>query len=172
MQSVLFLLLIPLLAVYIYTKLKYVRFKQYSEFPQLKPSLVWGHMRALYEVMKRGPLDRHFGQCCILLEVSILHWMMEPARDNQRKTDVCTDLVINEIREELGNPPVLFLDLRPGFAMCVVCDHEVAEQISKVSKKFPWSVNKSPTMGALKPLTGPKSIITTEVSVVPSALTA
>lgn len=73
MQSVLYLLLVPLLAVYLYSKLRYMRLSQYREFPQLEPSLVWGHMKALYAAMKRGPLDRHFGQCCVASTTFVSH---------------------------------------------------------------------------------------------------
>lgn len=62
--------------------------------------------------------------------------------------------------KELGNPPVMFLDLRPAsYPMVLVNSHEVAEQVTRVSKMFAWSTPKSPTMGALVRLIGPESIL-------------
>lgn len=59
----------------------------------------------------------------------------------------------------------MFFDLRPvQFRLCVVGSHEVAEQISRSTKSFPYGMKKSPTMDALEPLLGPYSIITQEVS--------
>lgn len=66
--------------------------------------------------------------------------------------------------KELGNPPLMFFDLRPvSYPMVVVNSHEVAEQISRVSRQYPWSAPKSPTLGALVRLTGPESILTRQV---------
>jgi hypothetical protein len=74
------------------------------------------------------------------------------------------DPVFAEIAKDLGNPPFIFLDLRPvTYPMVVVTSHEVAEQISRVSKLFPWSTPKSPTMGALVQLIGPESILLRKV---------
>lgn len=75
-----------------------------------------------------------------------------------------SDIVFQEIQEHLGNPPLVLYDLRPvEFRLCVVGSHEVAEQIARSSKSFPYSMKKSPTMGALEPLLGPYSIITQQV---------
>lgn len=67
---------------------------------------------------------------------------------------------------ELGNPPVMFLDLRPAaYPMIVVNSNEVAEQVSRVSKLFPWSTPKSPTLSSLVRITGPSSILVRQVGV-------
>jgi hypothetical protein len=66
---------------------------------------------------------------------------------------------------ELGNPPIMFLDLRPiSYPMVVINSHEVAEQVSRASKLFPWSTPKSPTLDVLLRLAGKHSILTKEVS--------
>ena len=65
------------------------------------------------------------------------------------------------MKKDMGNPSLFLLDLRPvSYPMCVVTNHEVAEQISRTSKLFPWSTPKSPTLGDLVHLVGPHSILT------------
>ncbi|GJP97931.1 cytochrome P450 [Aspergillus niger] len=127
------LILLPLVVFYFITRISYSRFKKYADWPQLPTSLVWGHMKALHEFIVRGEEKRHI------------------------------DIVFGEIQEHLGNPPLMFFDLRPvQFRLCVVGSHEVAEQISRSTKSFPYGMKKSPTMDALEPLLGPYSIITQE----------
>ncbi|KIN09103.1 hypothetical protein OIDMADRAFT_37986 [Oidiodendron maius Zn] len=54
------------------------------------------------------------------------------------------DIIFSEIQENLGRPPAFVMDFRPfTFAICVVCNHEVAEQVSKGSKKFPYNMTKA-----------------------------
>ena len=49
------------------------------------------------------------------------------------------------MNEALGRPPLMLIDLRPlQPPMVVVRSHEVAEQISKGSKPFPYSIPKMP----------------------------
>jgi hypothetical protein len=70
--------------------------------------------------------------------------------------------------KELGNPPLMFFDLRPvSYPMVVVNSHEVAEQISRSSANLPWSTPKSPTLGAFVRVTGPESILLKEVRCFP-----
>ncbi|KAJ5188320.1 cytochrome P450 [Penicillium cf. griseofulvum] len=45
--------------------------------------------------------------------------------------------------------------------LCVVCSHDIAEQVTKASKAFPYSIPK-PTTRAFGDLFGPRSIITAE----------
>ncbi|RAH63904.1 cytochrome P450 [Aspergillus aculeatinus CBS 121060] len=128
-----FLALLPLLAIYLWQWLRYLRFHQHASWPQLPPSLVWGHMKALNEFVSRGERRRH------------------------------VDHVFGEVQQYLGNPPLYLLDLRPVVGVLgIVCNHEVAEQISRSTKGFPYSMRKSPTMKALEPLLGPHSVITAE----------
>ena len=74
------------------------------------------------------------------------------------------DIVFSEICETLGNAPVFLLDLHPvASVMCVVCSHDVAEQITKASKAFPYSIPKAPSTRAFEDLLGPTSIVIAEV---------
>lgn len=56
------LLALPFVIGYLATTIWYRRFKQYAAFPQLKPSLLWGHMRAIHEFTLRAPPKMHFGR--------------------------------------------------------------------------------------------------------------
>ncbi|KAK3360452.1 cytochrome P450 [Lasiosphaeria hispida] len=121
---------LPLLAVYLFTKLRWMRFKQYGKLPQPKTSLVWGHMKALYEVISRGKEDRHI------------------------------DGVFAAMSDDLGNPPMMYIDLRPvGRPMLIVNNHEAAEQVTRATKFFPWSAPKSPTIKDLVHLIGERSLL-------------
>lgn len=64
MLSLLLLVAAPtLLAAYILKEAYYRRFKQYAVFPQLEPSLAWGHLRALHAVSLRHERPgQHFGK--------------------------------------------------------------------------------------------------------------
>ncbi|RAL00327.1 cytochrome P450 [Aspergillus ibericus CBS 121593] len=127
------LILLPLLLSYLLRRARHLRFKQYGDWPQLPPSLVWGHMKAINEFIVRGEKKRHI------------------------------DIIFREIQEHLGNPPLVLYDLRPlQRPLCVVRDHEVAEQVSRNTKNFPYSMGKSPWMKTLEPLLGSYSIITSE----------
>jgi len=48
--------------------------------------------------------------------------------------------------------------------MAVVTSHDVADQVARASKMFPWGVPKSPTMAAFSPLFGHQSIVVQNVS--------
>lgn len=126
-----------LLAVYCVQTLRrwhYMRLKQFADFPQPgKPSLLWGHMRLLGEQFKKGDPRRHIDQALM------------------------------EISRERGNPPVMLLDLRPvSYPMLVICNNEVAEQLTRPSPQFTSSTPKSPTLADIWHLTGKNSIVTAE----------
>ncbi|EEH08758.1 cytochrome d8-PA [Histoplasma capsulatum G186AR] len=106
---------VPLLVFFLYSRLKYYRFHQFSHFPQAPPDLFFGHLK-----------------------------------------------IVNEtIAEEPGRHHALF-DLRPiQYPLILIGSHEIAEQISKASAVFKYSVPKSPTAGMLIPVVGKKSIILT-----------
>ncbi|KAI1763246.1 cytochrome P450 [Hypoxylon sp. FL1150] len=102
-----------LLASYLYIKLRYVRFEQYSHIPQLPSHLVWGHLQVFGEFMSRGIHDRH------------------------------PDKIFEEMWASIGRPPVMLVDLRPiNPPMALISNHEMAEQISKSTTLFPFSTPK------------------------------
>jgi hypothetical protein len=61
------LLAIPLFVVYLIREARYQRLKRYASLPQLQTSLVWGHMKALYEFIKLAPKDAHIGSLPCLI---------------------------------------------------------------------------------------------------------
>lgn len=66
--------------------------------------------------------------------------------------------------EEAGCPDILLVDVRPAsYPLTIVSSHAVAEQISKVSKGFPTSVTKSPTIFDFTRLIGHESLLSKEV---------
>lgn len=80
------------------------------------------------------------------------------------KLTISLDYVFHQIGQSVGMPPILILDMRPFFwIMCLVFNHDVAEQISRSTKSLPYSTPKSPTMGAFVPIIGPHSIISAQV---------
>ncbi|KAK4463055.1 putative sterigmatocystin biosynthesis P450 monooxygenase stcS [Cladorrhinum samala] len=118
--------------VCLYAAARRKRFSQYEAFPQpSKPSLLWGHMQTLQKALKRGPEGLHF------------------------------DVYAHDLLKSMpGSPSLLFLDLRPiTWPMAVIARHEVAEQISRSSKLFPYSTPKSPTMAEFLRLIGPRSFL-------------
>lgn len=89
--------------------------------------------------------------------------------DDYVRVSPSLDTVLSEIRESIGDPAAFFLDLRPLHPpLAVICNHEVAEQITKSSKKFPYGLDKSPSLGPYKPLLGDNSIIVSAVGVLTS----
>lgn len=127
---------IPLLGLYLYQRLCFYRFKQFEAVPQpAPPSLLWGSLQYMGQLMGSGDPRAH-------LDVKLLCEM-----------------------DRLGWPPMLLVDLRPvSYPMLVVTSHDVAEQVSRPSKRFASSVPKSPTLGDIWTLTGRNSILLSEVS--------
>ncbi|KAI1130289.1 cytochrome P450 [Nemania abortiva] len=117
------------LATYLYMKLRFKRFSQYASFPQLPSNLLWGHLKTMDEYMRRGEADSH------------------------------PDIIFSAMHEDLGRPPLMFIDFRPlNRPMALIANHEIAEQVSKASTLFPISAPK----GSLKHfdhLIGPTSLI-------------
>lgn len=132
-----------LVLAYLYTRLRYHRYKQLAGFPQLRPvSLLWGDLKNIHEYLQQGPPQGH------------------------------VDLAFTKMREKLGNPSLFTIDTWPmQYSMAIICDHDVAEQVSKVSKTFHWSVPKSPTFSNLLPLIGYQSILINEVNMRPDYCT-
>ncbi|KAI1741307.1 cytochrome P450 [Xylaria scruposa] len=123
-----------LLVSYCYVKLRYKRFNQYADLPQLPSTLILGHLKVMDHFIRMGKPNGH------------------------------PDLAFQAINETLGRPPLMFMDLRPfGPAMVVVRSHEVAEQVSKTYKQFPYSLPKMPQIhDILAHVTGPTTIIGAE----------
>ncbi|KAK4226013.1 putative cytochrome P450 E-class, group I [Podospora fimiseda] len=133
-QVLVFIVVLPLLVgAYLYSLAKQKRFnKQLSPFPKpCEPSLLWGHAPLIGETMGKYQEGQHF------------------------------DFLMTQILKKAGNPSVILLDMRPfGYPMAIITSHEVAEQISKPSKSYPWSAAKSPTISEFNHLIGPTSMIT------------
>lgn len=150
---------LSLLGVYLVHTLRrwrYLRLKQFADFPQpAKPSFIWGHMALLDKLIKKGDPRRHIGG----------HHQPLITHIKTLLTDSPTDQVLLEASREQGNPPVILLDLRPiEYPMLVVCNYEVAEQITKTSPRYSSSAPKSLTLRDLGHLTGKTSILTQEVN--------
>ncbi|KAF9894706.1 hypothetical protein FE257_006596 [Aspergillus nanangensis] len=124
---------LPLFAIYLYDHLRRYRLERFAALPQLKPSVVFGHLQALNKFIVAGEPKRH------------------------------TDIVFLEVARHLGNPPLFALDLWPvERPLAIICSHEIAEQVSRSSRALPYSLPKSPYFSRLRPLLGPNSIITAE----------
>ncbi|KAL1849133.1 hypothetical protein Daus18300_013382 [Diaporthe australafricana] len=121
---------IAVLVSYVFTRLRYVRGRQYAHIPQLPNHLLWGHLKVFGEFMSRGIYDRH------------------------------PDEIFEEMWVSIGRPPIMLVDLRPvNPPMVLVPGHSIAEQISKPSKLFPLSTPKSPTWTHMIPIIGETAII-------------
>lgn len=139
---------------------RYMRLYQFADFPQIeKPSLVWGHMAVLGKLFKRGDPRRHIGAPHILSSSLI-------SRNKYSQFFfLLADQVLLEVCRAQGSPPVMLLDLRPlEWPMLVICNADVAEQITKASSRWSSSTPKSPTLRNIWHLTGKTSILTAEVT--------
>ncbi|GKZ90012.1 hypothetical protein CBS63078_3259 [Aspergillus niger] len=132
MLLLLLLTTIFLTSVWICRWIWYERFIKFAQFPQLPPSLLWGHLRIYHEVMQSGSLDRDH------------------------------DHIFSQIHESLGRPPIVLFDYRPICRpVLVIANHEVGEQISRSSKQFRSSVPKL-GLSFLEPVIGHTSILSAE----------
>ncbi|KAK8085720.1 hypothetical protein PG997_006991 [Apiospora hydei] len=119
-----------LLGTYLYRTLYHKRFVVLAHLPQHPSSLFWGHLRVFDEFMKRGIADRH------------------------------PDIIFSEMNRALGDPPLMIVDNWPIFpTLAIIRSHEVAEQITKPSNRFPYSVPKSRSVERIVTLIGSKSIL-------------
>ncbi len=144
-----------LLVSYLYSRLRYLRFKQYAHIPQLPSNLLLGHLKTFGEFMQRGIVDRHPG--------------MKLTKDHYTCVADFSDIQVDRIFEEmwlaLGRPPVMLVDLRPiNPPLLLVPSHEIAEQVSKPTKLYPMSTTKSPTWTHMTHIIGKTSILGREVS--------
>ncbi|KAI9150502.1 putative sterigmatocystin biosynthesis P450 monooxygenase stcS [Paramyrothecium foliicola] len=118
-----------LLVTYLYIGLRHKRFQQFAKFPQLTPSLVWGHVKKFQSISVGGNADRH------------------------------PDVIFGEIARSMGSPPWVLVDFRPfNAAMLVVSNHEIAEQVARASDRFPTGGPKG-SYGEMEPLVGSNSIL-------------
>jgi len=76
-----------------------------------------------------------------------------------------TDYGLEQIYEELGKPDIFLLDTAPIFRVLVICSPMIAEQISKPSSQYPYSMPKSWTVMDIMPLVGKQSIVTSDVRI-------
>jgi len=129
------LLLTPFVLYYLYRRLRWLRFEQYKDFPQLPSDLLWGHMKLMNEVRT------------------------EPGQHPRRHSDY----FMYELVKRAGHPPLLLLDARPvNFAMCVVTSHAIAEQMSRPSPTFKYGALKTPNFSDFVPLIGSESLLILE----------
>ncbi|KAL1595798.1 hypothetical protein SLS60_009487 [Paraconiothyrium brasiliense] len=128
------LAVLPVVAYFFYTRLYNWRFKKFKDFPQLPNSLLMGHLPYIASGFKKfGDARRHI------------------------------DYIFESMVEDEGRPNILLVDVRPiSYPLAVVNSHAVAEQISRVSKGFPMSVNKSPTIFGFTRLIGHESVLSKE----------
>lgn len=133
--SVLLLVALATIGWFAYKTLRYYRIEQNEGIPQAPPNFFLGHMKVLGEFYRKGDIRRHI------------------------------DYVFMQVAKGVGSTSVCLFDVRPAsYIICVVLSHEVAEQISRSTKLFPWSTPKSPTMTDVKPIVGSHSIIMAQVS--------
>ncbi|PSN67582.1 cytochrome P450 52A11 [Corynespora cassiicola Philippines] len=135
--GILILAAIPLVVVFYLRRVKSTKIdlKQYSHFPQPEPAdPVRGHWPWVEKAAAQGDPRRAF------------------------------DEMLYEQAEKLGFPPVLLVDWRPveKFPILFILDNDVAEQVTKPSKKFSTSVPKHPAIKKLSPLVGARSLVTTD----------
>jgi hypothetical protein len=67
--------------------------------------------------------------------------------------------------EDLGKPDIFVVDTAPIFRVLVICSPTIAEQISKPSSQYPYSMPKSWTLSDILPLIGKQSILMSEVRI-------
>ncbi|KAM7190409.1 Cytochrome P450 [Rhypophila sp. PSN 637] len=117
-----------------YTRLRFIRFRQYAHFPQYPSSLILGHLGAFGDLTKRN---------------------------DKLRPGAHADLSFVEMHREMGRPPLMFVDMRPiADPVVVVGNYDVAEQITRTSDTFPTSPPKSEkSTTRLVHLTGPTSIL-------------
>ncbi|KAL6233054.1 hypothetical protein BDW75DRAFT_246816 [Aspergillus navahoensis] len=101
------------LLFYALVRLRSVRFTQYAHLPGPAPSLLWGHLKLMVQLIKLDP-SRHF----------------------------------------------LLLDLRPAFfPVVVVYSHHLAEQISRATPQFKYSLPKAPLQDLIGHVIGRDSFL-------------
>lgn len=122
---------IPVVLAAAYINLRRFRDFYPNQLPCLKVSLLFGHILQISKYAQRGVCkDRHF------------------------------DCIIEEMATDLGNPPFLFLDVRPLISpLMIIRSPEIAEQITRVSQTFKYSMPKAPPSSTIKAVMGAHSMV-------------
>lgn len=130
MITLLVFIALPAVLVISYIKLRQLR-TSHADLPSPKLSIFWGHILEIARYSQRGDRkDRHF------------------------------DYVAEEMAADLGNPPFIFLDLRPlRSPIIIIRSHELGEQITRVSPTWPYSMTKAPMDSMNKALMGVHSMV-------------
>lgn len=135
--------------VQLVNKLYHRRFKQNAHFPQLLTSLLFGHLIVFNDFIKRGAEDRHLGKFILA------GWKVWQATD--ATSDRCC---VNRDARGSWEADIFLVDnwpiVRP---MAVIASHQVAEQVSRPSMLFQYSVPKSSSLDHAFDLIGTKSIL-------------
>ncbi|KAF2672341.1 cytochrome P450 [Microthyrium microscopicum] len=129
------LVLLPVLVWYLYRKLSYRRYERYKGLAMPRsPSLLFGHLEDIGKAMRAvGAMEDL----------------------DSRHPDYAFEL----LRKEAGNDGAVYLDMWPvEYPTVQIWSHSLAEQISKSTKLFKYSVDKSPTVHAFSDLIGKDSI--------------
>jgi len=155
------LFLIPL-AGYLYSSLRWNRFKQFAHAPQPTPSLLWGHLRVINDQIQSFPdkPNRHPGESGTEM-ISCSHATHTGC--SLLNSPFALEEVFRELGAKLG-ASVFVMDMRPVTdPMLVIGEHSVAEQVSRSTKTLPYSFPKSPTYNITMDLLGYRSILSRDV---------
>ncbi|KAL4862977.1 hypothetical protein BDV12DRAFT_178099 [Aspergillus spectabilis] len=116
--------------VYALTRLRYLRFTQYAHLPRPAPSFLLGHIGLIIKLI-RSDTSRHFQY--------VIH-----------------DL----IKKQTDDTGLMLLDLRPAFyPIAVIYSHDLAEQISRTTPQFKYSVPKAPLQDMIGHVIGRDSFL-------------
>ncbi|RDW86616.1 cytochrome P450 [Aspergillus mulundensis] len=118
------------LLVYALARLRFARMTQYAHLPGPATSLLWGHIRLMVQLLRPDP-SKHFQYA--------IH-----------------DL----IKRQPDTTGLMLLDLRPAFyPIAVIYSHDLAEQISRATPQFKYSVPKAPLQDMIGHVIGRDSFL-------------
>ncbi|CEN61024.1 hypothetical protein ASPCAL07693 [Aspergillus calidoustus] len=119
------------LVIFGLARLRSVRFTQYAHIPGPATSLVWGHLKLISQLIRQDP-SKHFQYA--------IHSLIK------RQTD---------------DTGLMLLDLRPAFyPIAVIYSHDLAEQITRATPQFKYSVPKAPLQDMIGHVIGRDSFLT------------
>src|SRR5215469_11644321 len=89
-------LIIPFVAFYLYRLLRWYRLEQFKDFPQARPSIIWGHLKVIHEIMQTcGHPGRHAGkEHAHYIRLELIAW---------------PDYVMHELVKRANYPPIMIL---------------------------------------------------------------